>query len=91
MNLSDYSDEELKEELRRRLPPGFLSQMYGTIIGYEGPWQHEWENGSPTDIGEYPRVCKNCNKMAPTWMKGSEELFSGKTPCPKHPDRVGIP
>lgn len=79
MNLSDYSDEELKEELRKRQPPLII---YREPKRYDGPHRFPTFQELSTPWGPYnggAYCCKLCGEAASTWSPGLE---SNTSECP---------
>jgi hypothetical protein len=65
MNLSDYSDEELREELRGRLPIG-----YAITIDNPAPETHTWIRQQGPYPAGFEYICTVC---------GAKTLYAGTT------------
>lgn len=79
MSLSDFSDNELKEELARRQVTLIL---FGEPKRYIGPHKFPTLEELSSPWGPYsggPYCCKDCGEVASTWSPGLE---SNTSDCP---------
>lgn len=84
MSLDSYSDEELKEELARRLGITISSSLFSTHTHkrYAGPHKFPTFQELGSSWGPYnggPYCCKDCGEVASTWSPGLE---SNTSDCP---------